>query len=85
MNLLSARDRLCLEREEELLLRLQCQREQERRRSEQTEVRQAGPDRRRVHALSHSVDPLAWSYIVRGPLCQLALNIKNLNFDITHQ
>jgi len=37
-----------------------------------------------VRSLSHSVDPSAWSYAVRGPSCQLALNVKNLNFkDVT--
>ena len=30
-----------------------------------------------VRSRSHSVDPSAWSYIVRGPSCQLALNIKS--------
>ena len=50
MNLLSARDRLRLEREERATARLQCwcQREQEGRRSERTKVRQARLDRRRV-------------------------------------
>ena len=47
MNLLSVRDRLRLEREERATARLQrwYQREPERRRSEQTEVRQARLDR----------------------------------------
>ena len=50
MNLLSARDRLRLEREERATTRLQRrrQRDQERRRSEQSEVRQARLNRRRV-------------------------------------
>ena len=49
MNLLSARDRLCLEREERVTARLQCwhQRDQEQR-SDQTKVRQTRLDRRRV-------------------------------------
>ena len=48
MNLLSVRDRLHLEREERATARLQRrrQREQDQRRSEQTEVRQARLDRR---------------------------------------
>ena len=89
INLLCARDRLRLEQVERATARLQCwcQREQKRRQSEQTEIRLAGRDRRQIHGeeSSFAVDPLARSYIVRGPLCQLALNIKNLNFDITHQ
>ena len=50
MNLVSARDRLRLEREERATATLQHrrQREQKRRRSEQTEVRQARLDRRHV-------------------------------------
>ena len=51
MNLLSARGRLRLEREERATARLQCRRhgEQEGRRSERTEVREARLDRRSVH------------------------------------
>ena len=50
MNLLNARDRLCLEREKRVTARLQCRhkRDQEWRRSEQTEVRQAKLDRQHV-------------------------------------
>ena len=50
INLLSARERLRLEREERVTARLERrgQREQERRRTEQTEVRQARLDRQRV-------------------------------------
>ena len=57
MNLLSAKDRLPLEREERATARLQhqCQREQEQRQSEQTEVRQARLDRRCVHSEESSV------------------------------
>ena len=57
MNLLSARDRLRLEREERATARLQrrCQREQEGRQSERTEVRQAKLDRRCVHSEESSV------------------------------
>ena len=63
MNLLSARERLRLERERRATARLQRrrQREQGRRRSEQTEAKL---DRRRTQGrspLSHSVDPSAWS------------------------
>ena len=49
--LLSARDRLHLKQEEKASARLQrrCQREQEGRRSERTEVREARLDRRSVH------------------------------------
>ena len=46
-------DRLCLEREERATAR--HQRQQERRRSEQTEVRQASLDRRCVHGEESSV------------------------------
>ena len=50
MNLVSARDRFCLEQEERATARLQRrrQREQEGRRSEQTEVTQARADRQHV-------------------------------------
>ena len=50
-NLLSARDRLRLEQEERSTARLQCwrQRQQEGRRSECTDVKQARLDRQRVH------------------------------------
>ena len=50
-NLLSARDRLRLEQEERSTARLQCwrQRQQEGRRSEWTDVKQARLDRQRVH------------------------------------
>ena len=53
------------------------------RRKEQQEGDQSGPREGRlglideaymVRSLSHSEDPSAWSYTVRGPLCQLALN-----------
>jgi len=52
MNVLSARDRLRLEREERATARLhrQCQREQEGRQSERTKVRQARLDRQSIHS-----------------------------------
>jgi len=50
MNLLSARDRLRIEREERATARLQCRcQSDQKQRSEQTEVRQARLDRRCVH------------------------------------
>ena len=57
MNLLSAKDRLPLEREERASARLQhqCQREQEQRQSEQNKVRQARLDRWHVHSEESSV------------------------------
>ena len=60
MNLQSAKDRLCRERD----CRANTKRKQEGRRSELTEVRQARLDRRStytVRSLSHSVDPSVWS------------------------
>ena len=61
-------------------LQRQRQREQEGRWSERIEVGliDDGVDAYTVRSLSHSVDPSAWSYTVRGPSCQLALNVKNL-------
>ena len=55
--LLGARDRLHLEQDERATPRLQHrhQTEQERRRSEQTEVRQARLDRQRAHGEKSSV------------------------------
>ena len=54
---MSVRDRLHLEREERATARLQrrCQREQEGRQSEWTEVRQARLDRYLVHGDEESV------------------------------
>ena len=60
MNLQSARDRLRRERD----CSADAKREQEGRRSELTEVRQARLDRRStytVRSLSHLVDPSVWS------------------------
>ena len=61
IDLLSVRYRLCLEREERATARLQCrcQREQERRQSKQTKVRQARLDRRRV-AAEHPAARQSW-------------------------
>ena len=63
MNLLGARDRLCLEREERAVARLQRwrQREQEGRRSEWTEVRQARLDRQSVHGEESFMSSVAFS------------------------
>ena len=82
INLLSLRDRLHLEWEKKATARLQHrrQREQERRWSEQIEVRQACLDRQcgkeSSVALGGSVSVELDSE--RGPLCQIALN---LNFE----
>ena len=81
MNLLSARDRLHLEQEERAIARLQRrrQREQEGRRSEWTEVRQARLDRRSIHSEESVVfNGSIGVKLVKGPSCdcQLAQNIK---------
>ena len=61
------------------ILRHRCQREQEGRRSERTEVRQARLDRQPVHG----EESVAFSGFIsveldsEGPSCQLAVNIKN--------
>ena len=76
---LSAQDRLRLDGEERATARLhrQCQREQEGRRSERTEVREARLDRRSVHGEeSITISGSIGVKLVRGPSCQLALNIK---------
>ena len=76
INLLSARDKLCLEREERSTARLQYRRqgEQERRRSEQTKVRQASLDRRCIHSAESSVASVSIGVEVdRGPSRQLTI------------
>ena len=76
---LSAQDRLRLDGEERATARLhcQCQREQEGRRSERTEVREARLDRRSIHGEeSITISGSIGVKLVRGPSCQLALNIK---------
>ena len=81
MNLLSARDRLCLEQD--------CSAGAKGNRKEGIQniprldrLGSVIDDAYTVRSLSHSVDPSAWSYIVRGPSCQLALNIKSFK-DVT--
>ena len=85
MNLLSVRDRLRLEWEERVTARLQqCrrQREQEQRRSERTEVRQARLNRQRVHGEESSVVLNRSIGVERDPSCQLALNINKLKLHV---
>ena len=73
---LSAQDRLRLDGEERATARLhrQCQREQEGR---QTKVRGARLDRQSVHGEeSITISGSIGVKLVRGPSCQLVLNIK---------
>ena len=73
MNVLSGRDRLRLDRD--------CSAGAKKNNSKEGD--QSGPREGRlglideaytVRSLSYSEDPSAWSYTVRGPLCQLAQN-----------
>ena len=71
-----------MEREERATARLQCrrQREQEGRRSERTEVRQARLDRRSVH-IEESVMFSGSIGVELDSEGSIARNIKNLNFE----
>ena len=71
-----------MEREERATARLQCrrQREQEGRRSERTEVRQARLDRRSVHG-EESVVFSGSIGVELDSEGSIARNIKNLNFE----
>ena len=77
MYVLSVRDRLCLEWD------CSAGPKEKKKKGDQSGPRYGRlgliDDMYTVRSLSHSVGTSAWSYIVRGPPCQLALNIKILN------
>ena len=78
INLLSARDRLRLEREERATARLHRRCQREGRRSERTEVRKARLDRQSRDDEESVVfnGSISVELDSEGPSCQLALNIK---------